>query len=128
MITLFKHPIFIIACVAFWVNQFLEKSLGIFVPLYHAYGDDLMAMPVVFGICLQLMQWIHPLKSELTFSKKHLIVALAYFSIVFEVVLPKFSGAYTSDPLDVICYTFGTFIFYKFMNKSAHQPKKSQTL
>ena len=43
MIDLFKHPIFIFASLAFWVNQYLEKSRGIFVPIYHAYGDDLMA-------------------------------------------------------------------------------------
>ena len=128
MIDLFKNPIFIFASLAFWVNQYLEKSLGIFVPIYHAYGDDLMAMPVVFGLCLQVMRWIHPLGSQLTFSRKQVIIGLAYFSIVFEIVLPLISKAYTADPLDVICYGLGTLVFLKFMNKPAPQPKKSQVL
>ena len=128
MIDLFKNPIFIFASLAFWVNQYLEKSLGIFVPIYHAYGDDLMAMPVVFGLCLQVMRWIHPLGSQLTFSRKQVISGLAYFSIVFEIVLPLISKTYTADPLDVICYGLGTLVFLKFMNKPAPQPKKSQVL
>lgn len=128
MIELFKNPIFIFASLAFWVNQYLEKSLGIFIPFYHAYGDDLMAMPVVFGLCLQVMRWIHPLGSQLTFSRKQVIIGLAYFSIVFEIVLPLISKTYTADPIDVICYSLGTLVFLKFMNKPAPQPKKSQVL
>lgn len=123
MIEIFKHPVFIITSLMFWVNQYLEKSLGIFVPLYHAYGDDLMAMPVVFGICLQVMRWIHPLKERLVFTRKQVLVGLIYFSVVFEVVLPQFSSVYTSDPLDVVCYSIGTLIFLKFMNKPALPPK-----
>ncbi|PZX58391.1 hypothetical protein LV84_01599 [Algoriphagus ratkowskyi] len=128
MIDIFKHPIFIFAFLAFWINQFLENSLGIFVPIYHAYGDDLMALPVVYGICLQLMRWIHPLYSELTFSKKQLIIGLVYFSVVFELFLPNYSNAYSADPLDVLCYIIGTWVFYQFMNKPAPQARKSQEL
>lgn len=128
MMDIFRHPIFIIASLLFWLNQYLEKSLGIFVPIYHAYGDDLMAMPVVFGICLQLMRWIYPLKSELIFSKKQLLIGLTYFSVVFELLLPRLSTTYTADPVDVICYMLGTWAFFKFMNKPALQPRKSQAL
>ncbi|REG83524.1 magnesium citrate secondary transporter [Algoriphagus antarcticus] len=128
MIDIVKHPIFIITSMAFWINQYLEKSLGIFLPLYHAYGDDLMAMPVVFGICLQMMRWIHPMKSELIFSKKQVFIGLIYFSIVFELVLPKLSAAHTADPLDVLCYMIGAWVFHRFMNKPALQSKKSPGL
>lgn len=123
MMDLFKHPIFIFASLMFWINQYLEKSLGLFVPFYHAYGDDLMAMPVVFGICLQLMRWVHPAKEELIFSKTNILVGLAYFSIVFEIILPRISEVYTADPLDVLCYALGAWVFMKFMNKPAPQPK-----
>ncbi len=128
MIDLFKHPIFIFASMVFWVNLYLEKSLGIFVPFYHSYGDDLIAMPVVFGICLQLMRWIHPMKGELIFNKKQLVIGLIYFSIVFEIILPRISAVYTADLLDVLCYLIGTLVFHKIMNKPAPQSKKSPAL
>lgn len=128
MMDLFKHPIFIFASLAFWINLYLEKSLGIFLPFYHSYGDDLIAMPVVFGICLQMIRWIHPMKSELVFTKKQLAIGVIYFSIVFELILPHVSEVYTADLLDVFCYLFGTLVFQKFMNKPAPQSKKSQAL
>ncbi|PZX58001.1 hypothetical protein LV85_00187 [Algoriphagus chordae] len=128
MMGMFKNPIFIFASIAFWVNQYLEKSLGIFLPVYHSYGDDLMAMPVVFGICLQLMRCWHPAGGELTFSTKQVMIGLVYFSLVFEVLLPFKSTTYTADPLDVVCYVIGTLVFLKFMNKPAPQSKKSQVL
>ncbi|MDR7128434.1 hypothetical protein J2X69_000766 [Algoriphagus sp. 4150] len=128
MISVFKNPVFIFASVAFWVNQYLEKSLGIFVPVYHAYGDDLMAMPVVFGICLQVMRWWHPAGSGLTFTRTQVLVGLIYFSVVFEAVLPLVSSTYTADILDVLCYALGTMVFYKFMNKPVLQSKKHPAL
>ncbi|WBL42496.1 magnesium citrate secondary transporter [Algoriphagus halophytocola] len=128
MMELFKNPIFIVASIAFWVNQYLEKSMGIFIPIYHAYGDDLMAMPVVFGICLQVMRWYHPLGSQLIFTPKQVVIALVYFSVVFEILLPLRSNTYTADPIDVLCYAFGTWVFLKFMNKPALQSKRSRAL
>lgn len=128
MIDLFKHPIFIFASIAFWINLYLEKSLGIFLPFYHSYGDDLIAMPVVFGICLQIMRWIHPRKTELTFSIKQLAIGVIYFSIVFELILPNVSPVYTADLFDVLCYLIGTLVFQKFMNIPASQTKKFLSL
>ncbi|EAZ82225.2 hypothetical protein [Algoriphagus machipongonensis] len=128
MIELFKNPLFIFASLAFWLNQYFEKSLGVFIPFYHSYGDDLMAMPVVFGICLQVMRWIHPSKMELVFTKKQLFIGLLYFSIIFELVLPRVSTTYTADPLDVLCYATGTLMFFKWMNRPSLQSKKSQIL
>ncbi|SFB51271.1 magnesium citrate secondary transporter [Algoriphagus aquimarinus] len=128
MMGIFKNQIFIFASITFWINQYLEKALGIVVPVYHSYGDDLMAMPVVFGICLQLMRWWHPNGEELTFTTRQVVVGLVYFSLVFEVLLPFKSTTYTADPLDVVCYVIGTLVFLKFMNKPAPQSKKSQVL
>ncbi len=119
MISVLKHPLFIFAAIAFWTNQFLEKALGVFIPFYHSYGDDLMAMPVVFGLCLQTMRWIHPRKSDLVFNKNQILVALVYFSVVFEGVLPMLSDRYTADIFDVLCYGIGTLAFYYFMNQQA---------
>lgn len=125
MMEIFKNPFFIFPCLVFWINQFVEKSLGVFIPVYHSYGDDLMAMPVVFGLCLQVMRWMHPLKNELIFTKKQLMIALVYFSVVFELVLPAFSSAYTADLIDVACYGIGTLVFFRWVNRPALQSKKS---
>ncbi len=123
MISVLRQPLFILASIAFWINQFLERVLNVFIPVYHSYGDDLMAMPVVFGLCLQIMRWIHPLKNRLTFTRSQILVGLTYFALVFEGVLPLLSERYTADLLDVLCYVMGSVAFYYFMN----HPIKTQS-
>ncbi|MCH7401469.1 magnesium citrate secondary transporter [Belliella kenyensis] len=111
-----KNPLFIICCIAFWVNQAIERAWEIYIPWVHAYLDDLLAMPVIFGITLQIFRWIHPLKAKFRFSKKQLIIGWIYFSLIFEVFLPSRSDIYTADPWDVVCYGIGTIAFYIFIN------------
>lgn len=118
----FKNPFFVIPCLIFWINQYLEKSKGVSIPIVHAYLDDIMAMPVVLGITLQVFNWIHPLKNRLVFTKKQIIIGWLYFSFMFEYVLPKWSTTHTSDILDVLCYGLGAIFFYKFINVYKSKP------
>ena len=112
----FKNPFFYIPCIVFWINQYLEKVQNIFIPFVHAYLDDLMAIPVVLGISLQVFKWIHPLKDTFIFTKTQVAMGLVYFSFLFEFVLPLWSGDYIADIWDVVCYGVGALIFFNFIN------------
>ena len=112
-----KNPFFLTACLLFWINQYLEKVKGVFIPYVHAYLDDLLAMPVVLGISLQVFQWIHPLKAGFRFTKVQVMVGWLYFCLLFEVLLPKWSDQYVADPWDALAYGIGAVIFYRFINK-----------
>ena len=114
----FKNPFFYIPCIVFWTNQYFEKVMQVFVRLVHAYLDDLMAVPVVLGITLQVFKWIHPQKNTFVFTKFQVALGLVYFSVLFEFVLPKWSNTYTSDIWDLVCYAIGALIFYNFINVS----------
>jgi hypothetical protein len=114
--TVFKNPFFYIPCLVFWVNQYFEKVQGIFIPFIHAYLDDLLAMPVVLGIALQVFRFIHPFKDNFIFTKVQVGIGVAYFAFLFEIVLPRWSATYTADIWDVLCYAIGAFIFYRFIN------------
>ncbi len=119
LMSVIKNPFFIFCCLVFWFNQGIERIWNIYIPYVHAYLDDLLAMPVIFGITLQVFRWIHPLKAAFTFTKIQLFVGWLYFSLIFEVFLPWRSDIYTADPWDVVCYGIGTFLFYKIINKPA---------
>lgn len=115
--SLLKNPLFILSCLLFWINQYLEKVLQIFIPFVHSYLDDLLLMPVVLGLTLQIYRWIHPLKEKFSFTKIQIVVAVAYFSALFEGILPLWSNLYTRDLLDVVFYSIGAIIFYFLINK-----------
>lgn len=114
--TILKNPFFFIPVLFFLINQLLEKLFRIFIPLVHAYFDDLLAIPVILGTTLQIYRLIHPKKDNFSFAKIHIVIAFIYVSVVFEWFLPKFSTTYTSDPVDVICYFLGAFYFYFLIN------------
>jgi hypothetical protein len=116
MMSVIKNPYFICSCLIFWLNQFFEKYLGLFIPWVHEYLDDLLAMPVVLGITLQVYRWIHPQKENFRFSKTQIAVGWLYFSFLFEVLLPKWSKIYTSDIWDVFAYGIGAVAFYTLIN------------
>lgn len=107
---------FFIPCLIFWINQYLEKVRGIFLPFVHAYLDDLLAMPVILGITLQVYRWIHPQRNHFRFTKVQIIVGFAYISILFELLLPIWSSRYVADPVDVLCYALGSIYFYHLIN------------
>ncbi len=116
MITVLKNPFFLIPCLIFWINQYVEKVQGIFIPLIHSYLDDLLAMPVILGITLQVYRWIHPAKNGFVFTKVQILVAVVYISLIFEVLLPMYSSTYVRDMWDVVCYALGAIYYFKFIN------------
>ena len=115
--SVFKNPFFIFPCIVFWINQYVENSLGLFLPYVHSYLDDVMAMPVVLGFALQVYRWIHPLKDRFAFTKIQILVAVSYFSLIFELLLPIWSETYVRDPWDVLFYGLGAIWFYFLINK-----------
>ena len=114
--TVFKNPFFHIPVLIFVVNQVLERYFKLFIPFAHSYLDDLLAIPVILGITLQIYRKIHPEKDTFSLTKIQILVAIIYVSVVFEWFLPRFSSTYTSDILDVICYFVGGFYFYFLIN------------
>lgn len=121
MMSVIKNPYFIFSCLVFWLNQFFERCLGLFIPWVHEYLDDLVAMPVVLGITLQVYRWIHPHKENFRFSKTHVIIGCLYFSFLFEFLLPRWSEIYTSDIWDVLAYGIGAMAFYVLINVNSGQ-------
>jgi len=112
-----KNPYFLLPALLFWVNQYLERVEEIFIPFLHSYFDDLLAMPVVLGITLQVYRWIHPMKNGFVFTPTQVLVGFIYFSLLFEGLLPSWSATYTRDIWDIVCYFLGSVWFYFLINK-----------
>ncbi|WPP51121.1 magnesium citrate secondary transporter [Catalinimonas niigatensis] len=112
-----SHPLVLIAILVFLTNQILERVLQYYIPYVHAYLDDLVCMPVVLGISMQVMQYLRTSKGLYFLSKSHVLLAFGYISIMFEIILPIFSDTYTSDPWDVVCYAAGSWIYYQTVIK-----------
>ncbi len=47
------------------------------------------------------------------------MVAVIYYIVIFEGLLPYWSNTYIRDPWDVLFYLFGAIWFYFLINKNA---------
>ncbi len=98
-----------------WLTYFLvfiAKKTGFQLPdFFQFYYADLLAIPLVLGAASYLLKRY---TSNATFSLSipKVLFACAYFSVLFEWILPMYSSSYTSDPMDVICYFIGGGLYY----------------
>lgn len=109
------HPVFIVCITLFCLNQWLEHQQVYFKPLNN-YLDDVLCMPVVltFALTAERLYFRNP---AFVFAPAYSVVAVVSFSICFELVLPSFSAAYTSDILDVLFYSLGAILFCFTINR-----------
>lgn len=80
------------------------------------HATDLLCMPIVLSILLLVTQVLKKDKN-LTLPWYAVALTVVYWSIYFEWYLPKQSGIYTSDQMDVYMYIIGG-IAYFFWQKS----------
>jgi hypothetical protein len=55
--------------------------------------------------------------AEFRFTKVQVLVGWLYFSLLFKILLPRWSDQYVADPWDVLAYGIGAAFFYRFINK-----------
>lgn len=114
-----KHPLVFSSILLFLIHQIIEKGFNYSVPILHAYLDDLLCMPIVLGFGMQIIQWIHPIKDLYFLDKKAIVIAVVFYSLLFEAILPFVnSSVYTADWIDVIMYSLGGLMFYQLVSKN----------
>ncbi len=97
-----------------WLIFHLSKNWIIFPIFLNSYLDDFLVVPMVLTFSLFLQQtWVNP---HFIYSKFFILSVVIYFGILFEIILPKFIPAYTSDIYDLIAYFTGGIIFYILQN------------
>jgi hypothetical protein len=122
--TLF-HPLFIIIILLSGSNKLIELS-GIYIPLVHAYMDDLFCIPFVLTPTLYLMRRFIFNNGNYTLGKLQIAAAVVYCTVLFELILPQLSLKYTADVLDVVCYILGAILFHYFINRNQLMPSVSR--
>jgi len=107
-----KNPLFLIASILFFLNQWLESAdFSHF--LMRRYLDDLLVVPVILPIAETLMRVVYR-NEKLKLDLGMIITTVVLLAILFELILPMYSLTYTSDVYDVLCYAVGGTIYHFF--------------
>jgi hypothetical protein len=115
---------FIVGCLIWLVVTILRRS-GHPLPVFNGYLDDLLAIPVIANLGLWFQRVFMIRNNYYVLSSVHVTFIVVYVSVLFELVLPYYSKAYTGDWIDVTLYLAGGIFFYKIINKPI-MPKKRE--
>ena len=107
---------FIGGCLIWLVVTILRRS-GHPLPVFNGYLDDLLAIPVIANLGLWFQRVFMIRNNYYVLSSVHVTFIVVYVSVLFELVLPYYSKAYTGDWIDVTLYLGGGIFFYKIINK-----------
>ena len=87
-------------------------AIGYYIPqIIHNHFTDFLCMPIVLFMCLALIRWIKR-DANLVFSLPMIVTMVIYYSLIFEVFLPRFGSDFTGDWLDVVAYVMGGVFYY----------------
>lgn len=74
------------------------------------YLADLLCMPLVLSICLLVVRYLKK-DPSIRLSLFSIFSLFVFYSVYFEILMPKIHERYTADFLDVLMYFLGSFIF-----------------
>ncbi|MFQ5583906.1 MAG: hypothetical protein ACE5GL_05680 [Calditrichia bacterium] len=108
--------IFILVVAVFVLKHVLEH-LGISHPLSTSYLDDLLLFPIILYLVLQIHRRWRLKSDDYRMPVSHVVGAVVFYSLLFELVLPHFSRRFTGDVLDIVFYSAGAGLFIFLMNR-----------
>lgn len=77
----------------------------------HGYLDDFLALPLILFSILLLFRMVIFKGKTYTIPYMYIILTWAFFSVYFEVWLPRKNNAFTADPWDMLAYGAGGILF-----------------
>ena len=86
------------------------------------YTNDFLILPIVLTICLFVLQKIRQ-DNSFTISIAIIIYMVLFYTVFFEIIMPKVSERYTADTLDFLMYSLGGLWFWYLQRKSIYKNK-----
>ncbi len=115
------YPLFYLFSVIFIIVQvliFAETDLPDWIRFYL---KDFLVMPIVLTICLVLVQRIRK-KSNIRLSLFTVLSVATFYTLYFEIILPKITLRYTDDLFDMLLYFCGSLLFYFLQDRHPPHP------
>ena len=108
-----RNLLFGTAALVFIANQFFQQKLQH--TFYRNYLDDILCLPICYGIILRLFQLLFTKHYTLPLAMQVLGFLMICFS---EWLFPQISPRFHFDPLDFAAYAFGAVLFALLDNRA----------
>ena len=120
-----KSPVFIVCCILFVLHQFMQKVMGVSIPIVDSYLDTLLAMPIILTLLVAERRVLFRRGENYRLTIPDVIVATLFVAFVSEVIFPALSDSFTGDWLDLVFYSLGSLVFLLTINPSKKSAAES---
>jgi len=110
-----QNPL-VLGCTFLYLFHSVFRRLFSEPEIFNSYLNDLLCMPLVLAAAIFLQRNFILRKAGYQLTVYQILVVLIYWSVMFEVVIPRVVSRYTSDWFDVLAYAAGAALFYFFGN------------
>ena len=124
MTPVFRHKKLLLGIYISYAVHYFLKQEPFYPKLFKCYLGDILCMPIVLSTSLILMSLIY-FKKYAFLSTLQISIATALFSLYFELLLPYIDNTYVQDPVDVLCYASGGFVYGLAFNPRKQFEQKS---
>jgi hypothetical protein len=83
------------------------------------YLADVVALPLELTLLLYMMRHWYFRRPSFVLPTTWIVGTWLVFGVWFEGILPRIDHRATADPLDVVAYAVGGFIFWRWLNRPA---------
>lgn len=101
-----RDPLFIAGCICYAVNRWLVKP-HVHSDLFHSYFNDFWLIPCALPPILWLRRRLGLRAHDALPKFSEVVAHLAFWSLLFEWIGPRFMAHTTGDPGDVLAYISG---------------------
>lgn len=101
-----RDPLFLACCAAYGVNQLVLKP-HFRTRFLHSHFNDLLVIPCALPPLLLLHRWLKLRNDDRFPSVTEVTLHLVVWSVVMEIVGPRYISWATGDPWDIVSYAVG---------------------
>ena len=115
-----KQPLtsYFIASILLGTFIYFAPMLDVQLPRWvRFYVNDFLITPIVLYICLQVLKRTKN-NNLYKISVPIILYLCTLYSVLFEVIFPKYLVRYTQDCIDIALYFAGGFVFYILQKKT----------
>ena len=107
------RPVWWICLVVFLLHQLVQKGFGVDIPFVHQYIDPFLSIPIMLGVWMIERRYLY---SPARLTLLETVVGTVFLALIFELLFPVLSDAFTYDPWDFLAYALGGVLFWFRVN------------
>ncbi|QIX60031.1 hypothetical protein HER32_02020 [Hymenobacter sp. BT18] len=118
-----RHPLFLVGAVLYLFSS-VNRYWAPWPPLpafINSHLGDLLTLPLELTLLLWVMRRYYFRCPSFVLPGAWIISTWVVIAVWFELLLPHFNPKVIADPLDVVAYTVGGLIFWRWMNQPAQE-------